>query len=258
MRTIMIGLAATGLLLSGCAGAIRDRIYQPSAVVAPPVWRDRAPQALTVRTADGVELTGLYWAPVLPERDIIVYFHGNGGSLYRDAVRAEPLAAGGHGVLMTSYRGFSGNGGAPTETGLRRDAAAFADYARTRLLSGGVLYLFGHSLGGAVALGEAARVPVAGVATLGAFTSLRDNAPGFARGILPDRFDTVALISNPGAPVLLFHGRRDTIIPFAQGEALAAASHGRATLVPLDTAGHHADMRLLAPMLWQMLRAPSG
>ncbi len=254
MRHLVCAILAVAAL-TGCAGIIRDQIYQPSAAVAEPAWTERAPQRLTVSTTDGIELTGLYWAPVPPQRDIIIYFHGNGGTLFRSALRAEPLAAGGNGVLMTSYRGYSGNNGSPSETGLRRDAAAFADHARSLLPAGGTLYLFGHSLGGAVALGEAARVPVGGVATLGTFTSVRDNAPAIARGILPDQFDNRALIALPGPPVILFHGRQDMTIPFAQGEALAAASRGRATLVPLDTAGHQADMRLLAPMVWQMLRA---
>jgi len=106
MRSLIgLGLGCTAMLaLAGCAGILRDRIYQPSEVAAVPTWRDRTPATIRVQTADGVELTGLFWEPTAPHRDIIVYFHGNGGSLYRDAVRAEPLAADGRGVLMTSYR----------------------------------------------------------------------------------------------------------------------------------------------------------
>lgn len=249
-----LGLAcALAVALTGCAGIVRDRIYQPSDVVAVPAWQERAPVAVSVRTADGLELGGLLWEPVAPQRDIIVYFHGNGGSLYRDALRAEPLAAGGRGVLMTSYRGFSGIPGRPTEAGLASDAQAFTDFARSRLPTGGKLYLFGHSLGGAVALAEAERRPVDGIATLGAFTRLADAAPPVVRGILPDRYDNLARIARPGPPVTLFHGTDDAIIPYAHGERLAAAGGARARLVPLDGGGHHVDMARLAPLVWRSL-----
>ncbi len=247
---LLCGLAVT---VTGCAGFIRDRIYQPSDIVAAPVWRDRAPVEIAVQTEDGITLTGLYWEPVAPQRDIIVYFHGNGGSLYRDASRAEPLAAGGRGVLMTSYRGFSGHAGRPTQAGLFADAHAYTDFARSRLPAGGRLYLFGHSLGGAVALAEAGRRPVDGVATLGAFTRLADAAPGIVRGVLPDRYDNLALIRRPGPPAVLFHGTEDAIIPFAHGERLAAAGGVRVRFVPLQGGGHHVDMNRLAPLVWQNL-----
>lgn len=256
-RLALIVAAATAL--TACAGIVRDRIYRPSDVVAAPAWQERAPLAVSVRTSDGIELSGLLWEPVAPQRDIIVYFHGNGGSLYRDAVRAEPLAAGGRGVLMTSYRGFSGNPGRPSEAGLVLDAQAFTDFARSRLPAGGHLYLFGHSLGGAVALSEAERRPVDGIATLGAFTRLADAAPPLVRGILPDRYDNLARIARPGPPVILFHGTADAIIPYAHGERLAVAGGARARLVPLDGGGHHVDMARLAPLVWRSLaQAPAG
>lgn len=252
-------VVAAAMALAGCAGVVRDRIYQPSDVVAVPAWQERAPTTVSVRTSDGIELSGLLWEPVAPQRDIIVYFHGNGGSLYRDAVRAEPLAAGGRGVLMTSYRGFSGNSGRPSEVGLARDAQAFTDFARSRLPAGGRLYLFGHSLGGAVALAEAERRPVDGIATLGAFTRLADAAPPVVRGILPDRYDNLARITRPGPPVTLFHGTADAIIPYVHGERLAAAGRTRTRLVPLDGGGHNVDMARLAPLVWRSLaEAPAG
>lgn len=261
LRVVAVSVAVTvvaALALGGCAGFVRDRIYRPAAVSPAPAWTERAPTSFEVTTSDGITLGGLYWAPVAPQRDIIVYFHGNGGSLTRDALRAEPLAADGHGVVMTSYRGYSGNVGHPSETGLRRDAAAFTDYARSRLAEGGRLYLFGHSLGGAVALGEADRVPVAGVATLGAFSTLADAAPPMVRGLLPDRFDNLALIRKPGPPVILFHGTADPIVAFANGERLAAAGGTRARLIPLTGAGHHPDPRRLAPLVWQALADPAA
>jgi uncharacterized protein len=253
-RTV-VTILAVAAMLTGCAGVIRDRIYRPATGVAAPRWTERAPEKITVRASDGVALTGWFWAPTGANRDIIVYFHGNGGALDRDVVRAEPLAAGGRGVLMTSYRGFSGHSGSPSERGLALDAAAYTDFARARLPGGGKLYLFGHSLGGAVAIAEDKRRAVDGVATLGAFASLADVAPSIVRGVLPDRFDNIAAVKQSTTPLILFHGTMDQIVPFEQGERLAAASGSvRPTrLVPLVGADHHPDMAQLAPIVVQAL-----
>jgi uncharacterized protein len=241
------------LTLGGCAGTIRDRIYAPAAASPAPVWRVAEPERISVTTSDGLTLAGLYWAPRYGQRDIIVYFHGNGGSLHRDGPRAEALTVGGHGVVMVGYRGYSGNPGRPSEAGLRRDAQAFTDFARSRLSAGGQLFLFGHSLGGAVALGEAARQPVDGVATLGAFTRIADMSPGIVRPFLPDRFDNLAIIGQISAPVVLFHGTEDAIVPYQHGLSLREAGGPGTMLVTLEGASHHPQMERLAPLVWQGL-----
>src|SRR5690606_24819876 len=151
--------------VAGCAQVIRNRVFRPSEMAALPSW-ERQPQPITVTTADGLTLNGLYWAPSGVHRDVVVYFHGNGGNLYRDGAYAEPLARDGRGLLRTSYRGYSGNVGRPTEAGLAGDADAFVAEAQRRLPAGGKLYVVGHSLGGAVALGGAPRWPISAVATL--------------------------------------------------------------------------------------------
>jgi len=246
--------AAVLLTLGGCAQTIRDRVFLPSAMAPAPSW-ERPPETVSVVTSDGITLQGLYWAPQAGHRDVVVYFHGNGGNLHRDGAYAAPLARDGRGLLMTSYRGYSGHAGRPSEAGLSADADAFVAEARRRIPAGGKLYLFGHSLGGAVALDLASRSPVAGVATLGAFASLSDMAPRIVRGMLPDRFDNRRAISRLGVPTTLFHGTADRVVPFAAAAELETAARGRATVVPLQGGGHHPPMERLAPMVWQAFQA---
>lgn len=254
-RRIQVTLVAAVsiLALTGCAQTIRDRVFVPSAMADAPAW-SRQPEAISVTTLDGVTLQGLYWAPQGNRRDGVVYFHGNGGNLYRDGAYAEPLARDGRGLLMTSYRGYSGNGGRPTEAGLSADADVFIAAAHRRLPPGGKLYVFGHSLGGAVALNGASRWPVSGVATLGAFGSIADQAPRLVRGMMPDRFDNRSAIRRIRIPVTLFHGTSDTIVRFPTAQDLSDAAAGRATVIPLEGGGHHhPPMKRLAPMIWQAL-----
>ena len=251
-QIVKVSLVAvvTVVALSGCAQIIRDRVFLPSVMAEAPAW-SRQPETITVTTSDGVTLHGLYWAPQGQHRDVVVYFHGNGGNLFRDGAYAEPLARDGHGLLMTSYRGYSGHGGRPTEVGLSADADAFVAEAHRRLPPGGRLYVFGHSLGGAIALGGASRWPISGVATLGTFGSLSDLAPRLVRGVMPDRFDNRQAIRRIRVPITLFHGTSDATVPFSAAAELNAAAAGRVTVVPLEGGGHHPSMERLAPLVWQ-------
>lgn len=249
-------LLCAALLTTGCAGIIRDRIYlpdpaQPNASVA---WNGVASGDVTTTTADGLVLKGFYWPPTNGHSDVTVYFHGNGGNAVTAAASAGPLTEGGHGVLVADYRGYGGNLGKPSEAGLMRDGEAWMRLAGT-LRPNGRKYVFGHSLGGAVALAMASRFPVDEVVTLGAFARLADVAPRIARPFLPDHYDNLAAIRRVTAPVFLLHGTADDVVPFANAERLRAAGGERATLATLTGGGHQIDLRQVTPRLWPALEA---
>ena len=244
MARIFVFIAAM-LALAGCAGTMRDFIYAPTPLAQTPVtFKGAKPQEVTVATKDGLTLTGYYWPATNGDTSIIVYFHGNGNNALVGAARAEPLTANGHAVLVASYRGYGDNPGKPTETGLFADADAWMAKARA-LSPDGKMFLFGHSMGGAVALEMAGRNHVDGVITLGAYTSLRDAAPGVAKPFLPDRYDNRAAIARVSAPILIIHGTDDAIIPYDQAGQLVAASGGKARLLTLPDAGHHVDLAVI-------------
>ncbi len=258
--TTGLALLVAATALAGCAGTIRDRIYQPVPVAQTPVaFVGVPPQEVSATTADGLSLGGYYWPAERGNETLVVYFHGNSFNQLVGAARAEPLAAGGHGVLVACYRGYGGNPGSPTEAGLFADGEAWMATARA-LAPGAKIYLFGHSLGGAVALEMAARHDVAAVTTLGAVSRLADVAPSFARGVLPDRFDNLAAIARVSEPVFLLHGTEDTVVPPQSADALVAASGGRAQLIRLTGAGHQVPLTSLSERLWKLWldAAPEG
>lgn len=112
-------------------------------------------------------------------------FHGNAGNIGYRLPIAKILADDlGCNVLMLQYRGYGLSTGNPNEKGLMIDAQTGLDYIRQRHeLRGTRIVLYGQSLGGAVAIGLAARNQrqgdVAGIVLENTFTSMRKMIPSY-------------------------------------------------------------------------------
>ncbi len=87
---------------------------------------------LRLETQDGETLVAWY-IPARGGRPLILYFHGNGGSLVDRAFRFRLLAESGYGVLAVSYRGYGGSSGSPSEAGLMRDGEGLYCGPRARI-----------------------------------------------------------------------------------------------------------------------------
>lgn len=195
---------------------------------------------VVIATSDGERLIAWWKAPE-PGRALVLYFHGNGGSLLNRRDRARALSEGGRGLLLVSYRGYSGSTGSPSEEGLRRDAEAayafLASYDPARIV------LYGESLGSAVAIRLATDHPVAGLVLDAPFTSVVDVARPLFRFapvdlLMRDRFASAERIAAVRAPILVLHGDRDAVVPIALGEALFAAAPEPKRFVRLPGVDH--------------------
>src|SRR5690349_683895 len=126
-------------------------------------------QDLTLLTTDNQRLVG-WWKPPQPGKAIVLYFHGNGGSLWNRRLRAQALTETGRGLLMVSYRGYSGSSGSPSEEGLKTDARAAYEWLRRSYESSRIV-AYGESLGTGVAVRLASEAPVAGLVLDAPYTS---------------------------------------------------------------------------------------
>ena len=183
---------------------------------------------VSLTTADGLSLLSWYLPP-REGRPIVAYFHGNGGNIGHRAERIERFSREGYGVLLVEYRGYGGNPGAPTQTGLFDDAQAAGDFLQREGIGGGRLVLYGESLGSAVAVHLAATQQVAGLVLESPFTSAAALAQYHypyvpAALLIWDRFDSLSRIGEVKAPILVLHGGRDRIVPDSFSRALLAAA----------------------------------
>ncbi|MGE4323356.1 MAG: alpha/beta hydrolase [Sphingobium sp.] len=244
------------ILLAGCAGAVRDRIYQAdSAPITIGRYTATPPQPLTVASEDGVRLNGYYWPGAADDRDVIIFFHGRGSNQGIGARYAEHLTGRGDHVIVASYRGFGGNPGSPTQAGLMADGRAFVASARKLVGADARIFLVGHSLGGAVALHVAATVPVAGVITLSTFDRLEESAPGGVGALLPDKWNNLDAVTKIRAPFVMMQGTADERVGMDQAADLFAAARPPAALLTMAGAGHNPQMDKLAPLVSEAVAA---
>ena len=144
----------------------------------------------------------------------------------------EALRRLGANVVLADYPGYGMSEGTPSEAGCYAAADAVYDHVVSRPeVDAARIVPVGWSLGAAVAIDLAARKPVAGVAALSTFTSMRDMArrlvPWAPTALLRHRFESEAKLARLRCPVFLAHGAQDRIIPSAMCDRLAAAAGSR-------------------------------
>jgi uncharacterized protein len=199
-------------------------------------------EEVVLDTADGERVIAWH-VPPRGQKPVVLYFHGNGGSLRWRVDRFRALTADGTGLVALSYRGFAGSSGSPTEPGLLSDAAAAYAFTRARYDPARIV-LWGESLGSGVAVALAAENPVGHVVLEAPFTSAADvGASRYPfvpiRLLMKDQFRSDLRIGKVTAPVLIVHGEHDGIVPFALGERLYALINAPKRFVRVPGAGHN-------------------
>src|SRR5262244_1132658 len=77
----------------------------------------RQAEEVVLDTADGERVIAWH-VPPRDDKPVVIYFHGNGGSLALRVDRFRKIAAAGVGLVALSYRGYGGSSGTPSEAGL--------------------------------------------------------------------------------------------------------------------------------------------
>jgi len=257
-KALIATVLAGALLASGCVmleTKERELTWRPSRTAA--FWFGGLPagvQDVTVPVAHGT--IGAWWWPA-PQSDApaVLYLHGARWNLTGQLRRIEQLHEFGFSVLAIEYRGFGKSDGEPpseatayedAEGGWRWLTAHEADPARR--------YVYGHSLGGAVAVELARRIahgsdaPGAGLIIESTFTSLADTAAAMSYEWLPvglilsQKFDSLAKMAEVRMPVLVVHGADDRYVPPRFSEALFKAAPGPKKLLLIDGGSHNNSM----------------
>jgi hypothetical protein len=170
----------------------------------------------------------------------VIFGHGNGELIdfWPDSLKR--FSEIGLGLLLVEYPGYGRSAGSPSQKSITEAfVAAYDNLAGRKDTDPERIIFFGRSLGGAAVCALTAHRPSAALILMSAFTRVRDFtsrylAPAF---LVRDPFDNLAAVQKYRKPVLIIHGRNDTIIPYSHGQALHRASR-LGKLIPYP-AGHN-------------------
>ena len=255
IRSLVWLAVVVPLVLSGCATLDqkqREWVFQPSkqswwgGASAAEGMQDVWIEFVSNETGEPVKLNGLWLPQARADAPLLLYLHGARWDVRSSAQRMRRMHELGFAVLGIDYRGF----GQSTDT-LPSEAMAYEDARQAydwlgREHPGLPRYVFGHSLGGAIAVALGAQVDdESGVIVEGSFSSVPDVVGSFKWGWLPvgplitQRFDAESRVGQLGSPLLVVHGSDDRLIAPTLGRKLYERAKDPKRFVLVEGGSHH-------------------
>ncbi|MBW4564707.1 MAG: alpha/beta hydrolase [Mojavia pulchra JT2-VF2] len=204
---------------------------------------------VTVRSRKTERIHGWWIKAKQPNAKVLLYLHGNGLNIGANIAHASRFYQLGFSVLLIDYRGYGRSEGTfPNEMKVYQDAATAWNYLVQQLkIPPNHIYIYGHSLGGAVAIDLAVKhSDAAGLIVENSFTSIQEVVAYRnlfwmfpVNLILTQRFESIKKISKLKMPVLLIHGTADLTVPFFMSQKLYAAAPEPKKLILVPEAGHN-------------------
>jgi uncharacterized protein len=275
-------LAVAGLTVTlgagGCAQlAEKERELTFRVVPGNASWYGGLPVGVTeidipvVRPRAAEHIHAWWWPAERASAPAVLYFHGSRWNLTGQLSRIQQLHDFGFAVLAIDYRGFGKSaGGVPSEQSVYEDARIAWQRFTELVPDAHKRFIYGHSLGGAVAVDLAAELdraseqhgePASGLIVESSFTTLVDVAKALSYSWLPvqwilsQKFDTIDKITQVKMPVLFVHGAADRFVPARFSQALYDATRAPKQLLLVEGATHNNSMRIGSDEYRAALRA---
>lgn len=246
---VALGLVCAYAVLALLAWLFQDRLAFPAprgAVPDPAKVGISHGELIELTLDNGIKIAGWYLRASGLERGAVspglLWFYGNGENIARIWPVLREFQPPGVALMVIDYPGYGGSEGRASESLIYKAAdAAFEALAGRPEISG--VYVYGRSLGSAVAVHTAASHKAAGLILESPFTSATDMARRhyglIPRILLHLTLDNATTIRRVFCPVLIFHGTDDRLVPIAMGRSVAAAAAGPVEFVPITGADHN-------------------
>jgi alpha-beta hydrolase superfamily lysophospholipase len=251
MKYLLLSVLAIVLVLYiiGCAFLYFKQealLFYPQKL--PATYQFNFPQEHTefpITAADGTRLSGLLFkAPVA--KGLVFFLHGNGGSLAGWGDVAATYTRLGYDVFLLDYRGYGKSGGTITsQAQLLADVEAAYEQVKAGY-SEDAIVIAGYSLGTGPATWLASRHQPKLLLLHAPYYSLADMAartvavwPVLPNWLLRYPLPTNAFIKQVQAPIILFHGDHDELIPYNSSVQLKALAKSSSQLITIKGAEHN-------------------
>lgn len=191
-----------------------------------------------------------WWIPAQnPSGKTLLYLHGGALNIGANVDHVRRFHNLGFAVFIISYRGYGlSDGKFPSEAQIYADAeAAWNHLVGQKKIEPGHIFIYGHSIGGAVAIDLAARhSDAAGLIVEAAFTSIIDMAllkyryrPLPMDLIVDQKFDSLNKVGRLQMPVLYIHGTKDNRVPSEMSYRLYEKTSSPKRLKFITGGGHN-------------------
>jgi len=160
-------------------------------------------------------------------RPVVIFGHGNGELIDFWPAELGKFARLGVSLMLVEYPGYGRSTGNPSEESITQTFVAAYDMLISRKdVDPSRIIFFGRSLGGGAVCALARHRPSAALILMSTFTSAKSFAKSFLVPpfMVRDPFDNFTVVKDYPNPVLIIHGKHDTIIPFSHGNALHQAA----------------------------------
>ena len=260
-RTLMLAVLAYAVTCTYMWATQRHYIFKPRPLLQ--TTPDRLGlkfEEVHIPSGSGAEHGDLcgWWLPADgADAPTMLYLHGNDKNISAasDLERAVRLRGMGYNLLLVDYRGYGkSTGGEPSEAKVYEDAEASWSYLiKQRASDPKRTFIFGHSLGSAIAIELATHHPeAAGLIAESSFTSMTDMGKREypylpAEQLLNQRFDSIGKIHNLRIPLLLIHGTWDRLIPYQMSQRLFDSAP-QPKFIKLIEGGEHGNDVIIAPL----------
>lgn len=248
---------ALRLLLIGYLGVVLVMMFLENKLVYHPVrasedWQNPPSganwQDVELTTTDGIKIHA-WWCPVSGAESALLFCHGNAGNLSHRIEAIEKWQRElGVSVLIFDYPGYGKSAGSPSEPACyAAGEAAYRWLTDTQHVPPDNILLFGGSIGGGIATELAVRHRCQALILANTFTSLPEVGQRLypwlpVRLVMRNRYNNLAKLPQVQSPVIITHGRLDSLVPFAHAERLYEAAREPKLFHPVAASDHNTPL----------------
>lgn len=238
---------------ASCVTLHEDQFFMPENRGPLPPEEGVVAQALTLESG-GETLSGVLVKN--PSRDYLLFFYGNGQSMYEAKERLYYLSRTYNlNVVCFDYRGYGKSTGKPSFDGLKTDADAIYDFI-VKTYKPKRLYIFSQSIGTVPCTHLGSKIKFKGIIMEAGFTNAEEAVPRLNEGapfppikhwvkltpeekLLNMKMQPVEAIRTFTSPLLYLHGDADEVFPQEIGRHLFEAAGSKdKTFCSLPGTGH--------------------
>lgn len=260
MRNRILALLILSVVCIGALSACSSLLYYPvHEPYSDPSRFRHPPEDVYFQAEDGVQLHAWYFkTDQRPAKGTILFFHGNAQNLTTHFFGLYWILDRGFDYLIFDYRGYGLSEGKPSPEGTVKDGRAALSWLVQHKDSATPLYIFGQSLGGAIAMKVACTAPKPApfekVIIDSSFVSYRKAAQrALSKSwltwplqwigwlVMNDEFAPKECVGDISPrPLLIVHGTDDPVIDFHQGERVYELAHSPKEFWVVE-GGRHTD-----------------